>query len=125
MLWLAAQPAYSASLQPFASDGCSASPDGTLNQQTLWLHCCTAHDLAYWQGGTYQQRQAADKALEQCVRAIGEAEIAAVMLAGVRVGGSPLWPTRFRWGYGWPWPRFYKALSSEELEQVKHLQMAR
>ena len=36
------------------------------------------------------------------------------MLGGVRVGGSPYWPTQFRWGYGWPYPRGYQALSPDE-----------
>jgi len=43
------------------------------------------------------------------------------MLAGVRVGGTPLFPTSFRWGYGWGYPRGYKELSSEELQLVEQL----
>ena len=46
-------------------------------------------------------------------------EIAAIMLAGVRVGASPYWPTRFRWGYGWPYFRGYKPLSTSEKRAVK------
>lgn len=106
-------------LKPFSSDGCSAFPDGTFEQNQLWLKCCTAHDYAYWKGGTYQQRVEADKALRRCVAAVGEEEIALLMLAGVRVGGSPFLPTSFRWGYGWSYPRFYGELSKEELEQVQ------
>jgi hypothetical protein len=41
------------------------------------------------------------------------------MLAGVRVGGSPFWPTQFRWGYGWPYPHFYRELTEAEKAQVK------
>jgi hypothetical protein len=41
------------------------------------------------------------------------------MLAGVRVGGSPYFPTTYRWGYGWPYPRGYKPLSEEEIQEVK------
>jgi hypothetical protein len=40
------------------------------------------------------------------------------MFAGVRVGGSPYFPTPFRWGYGWSYPRGYGALSEQELAQV-------
>ncbi len=109
---------HSDELTPFTSDGCSAFPDGTLQQKTLWLSCCTAHDQAYWQGGTYLQRLDADLALRSCVSAIGQKEIALVMLAGVRVGGSPFIPTPFRWGYGWPYPRFYGELNNQELKQV-------
>ena len=43
------------------------------------------------------------------------------MLAGVRVGGSPYFPTSFRWGYGWPYPRWYRTLSESELKQIKLL----
>lgn len=108
-------------LNPFTSDGCSAFPDGTLTQQTLWLNCCTAHDLAYWQGGSYEQRQIADNDLKLCVEKVGEPKIAMLMLAGVRAGGTPLLPTSFRWGYGWSYPRFYGELSENELLQVKAL----
>jgi len=106
-------------LRPFASDACSAFPDGTPSQQTLWLHCCMEHDIAYWAGGTRRQRHAADAALKQCVAATGEPAIANLMLAGVRVGGTPYLPTSFRWGYGWPYPRGYKALSKSERDAVE------
>ena len=56
----------------------------------------------------------ADKELEHCVAQVGEPQIAALMLAGVRVGGSPYFPTTFRWGYGWPFPRLYKPLTEDE-----------
>ncbi|MFY8350521.1 hypothetical protein AAEU29_08320 [Pseudoalteromonas sp. SSM20] len=110
--------AYANQLKPFTSDGCSAFPDGTFEQNTLWLNCCVAHDLAYWQGGTYQQRKDADIELQECVAAVGEKQIANLMLAGVRVGGSPFFPTTFRWGYGWPYPKLYGELSKEEMAQV-------
>ena len=110
---------YAAELKPFASDGCSAFPEGTLKQKQLWAACCTLHDYAYWKGGTYTERKQADEALESCVAQVGEPEIAKLMLAGVRVGGSPFWPTSFRWGYGWPYPRFYGVLSQEELLEVR------
>jgi hypothetical protein len=108
-----------ATLHPFESDGCSSFPDGTFQQNELWLTCCIEHDYAYWKGGTYQERVVADETLRDCVTAVGEPEIASLMLAGVRVGGTPYLPTRFRWGYGWPFPRGYKALSEDEREQVK------
>lgn len=108
-------------LAPFMSDGCSAFPDGTSAQKTLWLKCCTEHDYDYWKGGSAEQRLASDRALKQCVAKAGEPTIAALMLAGVRVGGSPYLPTDFRWGYGWPFPRGYQALSKNEQQQVKKL----
>ncbi|MDX1678146.1 hypothetical protein [Arsukibacterium sp.] len=106
-------------IKPFKSDGCSLFPDGTREQNDLWLACCMAHDHAYWKGGTYQQRLLADKALEACVAKVGEPDIARLMLAGVRVGGTPFLPTTFRWGFGWPYPRGYKALSADEIKQIK------
>ncbi len=103
-----------ADLKDFTTDGCSSFPDGTIEQKALWKYCCVVHDYAYWQGGSYDQRKQADKALEVCVAQVGEPEIAKLMLAGVRVGGTPWLPTRFRWGYGWPWLRGYKPLNEEE-----------
>lgn len=119
--WLCAMPTLvlAAQLKPFTTDGCSSFPDGTRAQQSLWINCCIRHDYAYWKGGTQAQRLAADKALQSCVAQVGEPEIAALMLAGVRVGGSPYWPTSFRWGYGWPYPRGYQSLSQEEEVQVR------
>jgi len=90
-----------------------------MQQQTLWLNCCIKHDLSYWKGGTHQERLAADLSLEQCVASIGEPNVAKIMLAGVRVGGGPYLPTAYRWGYGWPFPRGYKALSAAENQQIK------
>lgn len=110
--------AQAGDLAPFTSDGCSVFPDGTYQQNQLWLSCCEAHDYAYWKGGTYQQRNLADQELQHCVGQVGEPGIAMIMLAGVRVGGNPYVPAKFRWGYGWPYLRGYKALSSEELAQV-------
>ncbi len=40
------------------------------------------------------------------------------MLAGVRVGGTPWLPTRFRWAYGWPFLRGYEEVDEVEAQQV-------
>ena len=106
-------------LKPFLSDGCSAFPDGTFKQNELWLACCYKHDFSYWKGGTRQERIDADKALEICVAETGEPEIAFIMLAGVTVGGTAFLPTKFRWGYGWSYPRYYGSLDESELLQVR------
>ena len=119
VLLLLASPALQADeLAPFTSDGCSVFPDGTAQQQSLWARCCIAHDLAYWKGGTQAEREAADHELQRCVSAVGEPGVADLMLAGVRVGGSPHWPTSFRWGYGWPWGRGYTPLTESDKAQV-------
>ncbi len=119
LLTIISSPVTASDLKPFKSDGCSSFPDGTLTQKNLWLSCCIEHDKAYWKGGTYADRKKADKALSACVTDIGEPEIARLMLAGVRVGGTPYLPTEFRWGYGWPYPRGYKPLTEEEQSEVQ------
>jgi hypothetical protein len=111
-------PLWSETLKPFTTDGCSLFPDGTYEQQSLWMECCIRHDIAYWQGGTQEQRLAADEALEACVSRVGEPEIAKLMLTGVRIGGSPYFPTWYRWGYGWPYKRGYAPLKEVEKRQV-------
>jgi len=114
--------ANASELKPFTSDGCSLFPDGTPEDSVLWLQCCIAHDKSYWRGGTYQQRVQADFALKNCVAQVGEPAVAQLMLAGVRVGGTPFLPTRFRWGYGWDYPRGYKALSDDEQKLANALE---
>lgn len=105
-------------IRSFTTDGCSAFLDGTPVKTDKWLDCCIRHDVAYWQGGSYAQRLNADLELEKCVVKAGEPEIAKIMLTGVRLGGSPFFPTPYRWGYGWPFPRGYQALTAEEKQQV-------
>ena len=111
--------AFAGDLAPFTSDGCSSFPDGTPANETLWLDCCIRHDLAYWKGGTEEERLAADLALQECVAKAGEPGIAKLMLQGVRAGGSPHYLTSYRWGYGWPFGRGYQSLTADELAQVK------
>ncbi|WP_425376050.1 hypothetical protein [Shewanella frigidimarina] len=108
-------------LTPFTSDGCSAFPNGTFEQSELWLACCQNHDYDYWKGGTFDERLTSDKALRACVTNVGQPQIALLMLAGVRVGGTPYLPTQFRWGYGWSYPRDYGALTDDEHQQVELL----
>ncbi|ABI71677.1 hypothetical protein [Shewanella frigidimarina] len=114
-------PAQADALTPFTSDGCSAFPNGTFEQSELWLACCQKHDYDYWKGGTFDERLASDKALRACVTNVGQPQIALLMLAGVRVGGTPYLPTQFRWGYGWSYPRDYGALTDDEHQQVELL----
>ena len=108
-------------LKAFQSDGCSSFPDGTLFEQNLWLGCCETHDYEYWKGGTSDQKEQSDKDLESCVSKVGEPTIAALMLTGVTIGGSPYIPTSYRWGYGWPYPKGYGKLTKIELQQIEEL----
>ncbi len=120
-LWLCLffNTANAAPLTPFISDGCSAFPEGTSQQNQLWLTCCTQHDYDYWKGGSYQERLNSDKRLRECVENLGKPFIGLLMQAGVFIGGSAFWPTEFRWGYGWPYLRIYGELTEEEKLQVE------
>ena len=108
-------------LNAFTTDGCTHFPDGTNVNANLWHHCCVAHDLKYWAGGSYTARLNADLALRSCVAATGHVETADLMFAGVRVGGSPYYPTPFRWGYGWQMIRGYWRLTADEQLEVERL----
>ena len=106
-------------IQPFATDGCSMFPDRSLLRKADWCTCCLAHDLAYWRGGTADERLKADQDLKDCVfAASGDAQLAELMHAGVRAGGGPYFLTPYRWGYGWPFGRMYEPLSADEEAQV-------
>lgn len=111
--------AHTEEIKPFVSDGCSRFPDGTMQAKKLWLQCCIEHDKKYWQGGTRKQRHDADLELRQCVKEVGKPLAAKIMHAGVVVGGSPYWPTKFRWGYGWSYLRGYKPLNQDEQKLVR------
>jgi len=107
-------------LSNFTSDGCSLFIDGTFENPELWKDCCLKHDIAYWQGGTREEREVADLAFKKCVeKKTGNSELAELMYQAVRTGGEPYFPTWYRWGYGWPLGRGYKELSPEEKELVQ------
>ncbi len=109
-------------IQPFSSDGCSLFPDASLITNEDWCECCVEHDIAYWQGGTEQQREAADLKLRQCVTdKTNNQALAKLMYEGVRFGGSPYFYNWYRWGYGWTYERKYQALSAVEQKQVELL----
>ena len=88
----------------FTTDGCSLWPDGT------WVDCCVDHDIAYWCGGSCEDRAHADATLRQCVTHRGSASMGTAMYVGVRAGGAPWLPFPFRWGYGWDWPHGYESV---------------
>jgi hypothetical protein len=106
-------------LKDFTSDGCSLFPDRSLINNKDWCDCCLEHDIAYWQGGTEEQRLEADRKLRDCVLAkTGDTVLAEAMYQGVRFGGSPWFYTWYRWGYGWGYERKYGALTLEEQRLV-------
>ncbi len=116
---LAAPAAAGADLRSFTSDGCSLFPDGTIKDRQKWCECCFQHDIAYWQGGTEEERKKADDELRNCVlERTKDKTLAETMYLGVRAGGHPVFPNWYRWAYGWPYGRGYKPLTDAEKEQV-------
>jgi hypothetical protein len=112
--------AYAADLRDFTSDGCSLFPDGSLKDRDLWCGCCFNHDIAYWQGGTKEERKSADEALRACVLERTNSQLLAkVMYDGVRAGGHPAFPAGYRWGYGWSYGRGYAPLTGREKQLVR------
>jgi len=107
------------SLSDFTSDGCSLFPDRSLINSDDWCECCLEHDIAYWQGGTEDQRKVADQVLRDCVlEKTGNQALAEAMYQGVRFGGSPYFYNWYRWGYGWSYQRKYQKISIEEQRLV-------
>jgi hypothetical protein len=96
----------------FETHGCTWWPDGNYHS------CWATHDLAYWHGGSWRDRLAADRELAACVLRVRGMGMAAVMYVGVRFGGAFFWPVPWRFGYGlerWRWfwglvPRFEQPL---------------
>lgn len=72
-----------------------------------WQGLCVRHDRAYHAGGSRADRAAADRALMAGVTLQGHPIIGFLMWCAVRVGGHPLLPLPWRWGYGWKFPRRY------------------
>lgn len=97
-------------LRSFYFDGCTAFPD-RLPGHTLY-EACLNHDIAYWLGGTEDERSAANAAFKQAVTTSGPAGrlLAPIMYAAVQYGGNN-WFSRTvigsNWGFGWnetaPW----------------------
>lgn len=95
---------------PKKSDGCTvlSKPYKWITGKKLSFRaCCMSHDEKYWYSGTKEQRQEADADLRECVKCSGNGKgcikrtilwvLSWVMYAAVRVFGSPLLPTPFRW----------------------------
>jgi hypothetical protein len=110
-----AEPPAPRGLRPFTTDGCSLFPDRDPVRNVSWRDCCVAHDMAYWRGGDEAERLHADEALRTCVaQRTGDARLAELMFQGVRAGGAAVFPTWYRWGYGWSYGRLYAPLTEAE-----------
>jgi len=112
---------YPDRLSAFTSDGCSSFPDGPLDDPQRWRNCCYTHDQAYWLGGAAAQRATADRELEICIAEVENEMLARAMWLAVRAGGSPYWPTTYRWAYGWPYTRGYRVVTDEERRLAESL----
>ena len=77
----------------FATDGCTGWVDGSLRE------CCVDHDIAYWCGGSADQRREADERFRACAEERSPGQSGLVYYA-VRIWGVPWLPTSWRWGYG-------------------------
>ncbi|MDG2088310.1 MAG: hypothetical protein P8J68_06190 [Arenicellaceae bacterium] len=87
-----------------------------------WCSCCYIHDIAYWMGGTEEQRLEVNPRLKACViEKITNKALVFLMYLGVRVGGSPYLNTSFRWGYGWEYARKYQPLTVLEQSRLDTL----
>ncbi len=105
-------------LRPFASDGCSMSPDGVPGSDREWVQCCVHHDVDYWLGGTEAEKEAADNELQRCIARKGYPEIGRLYRAFVKRFGGANSSQIFRWGYGWNYKRPYSPLSESEESMV-------
>ncbi len=110
---------YVTHIDPFTTDGCSVSPEGTPGDKSAWLHCCVEHDIAYWQGGSKSLKLKADRDLKSCIEDAGHKAIAKLYYYAVRAGGTPRLETSWRWGYGWPYKIGFNALTDEQLMSVQ------
>ncbi|MEJ2688828.1 MAG: dual specificity protein phosphatase family protein [Deltaproteobacteria bacterium] len=107
-------------LSNFTSDGCMLFPDGPISERGRWCECCLNHDIAYWRGGTKNDRLKADEELKACVlERTKDKTLSETMYLGVRAGGHPAFPTWYRWAYGWSYGRGYAPLTDSERRQVK------
>lgn len=120
ILLLAIGCASQSALKPFTSDSCSCWPEGYDNQKQ-WEKCCEEHDLAYWAGGSWEERLEADRKLKECVEQAGDTAVAQIMYFGVRAGGTAFLPFPWRWGYGWTHLRGYSPLTRREQKIVDGL----
>jgi hypothetical protein len=87
----------------FVTDGCTLWPD-TSWTGISWQACCIKHDMAYWCGGSSEQRRKADQALAQCVDDAYAAWLGPLMSTGTRAFAGRLIPAHWRWGYGHDYP---------------------
>jgi hypothetical protein len=108
------------SLKPFETDYCTLFPEGTAKQPELWKQCCFEHDLRYWFGGSFANRDVADTFLKQCVQEVAGSFWANAIYDGVRRGHSSPIKNRLHWGWGWTSERDNSPLTTDEKALIRH-----
>lgn len=98
---------------PFTTDGCSGGLSwlwrNLYRTPPPWEALCIEHDRLYWSGGSREKRREVDLWFWRQLMLHPDVPglwATAIWLA-VRIGGYPLLPLPWRWGYGWRWPRGY------------------
>lgn len=97
----------------FCTDGCTSVND--LDPE--FIHCCVSHDLAYYKGGTIQEKDKADASLRVCIQQSTsgfDLFSSSFGVATTDFGGEG----ETGWGYGWGSTRpskYHNTLSEEEL----------
>ena len=87
----------------FKQDGCTLFPDSIL--WSNFSQACLEHDIAYWYGGTEEERKVADQNFKSAVADSGKAGyvLQVPIYLGVRLF-SDTWLTKLfdaNWGFGW------------------------
>ncbi len=87
----------------FVFDGCTLFPERLLGLDLT--RACLEHDIAYWAGGTTEERRAADIVFKAAVAEAGRAGtiLAPLAYTGVHLFGDT-WLTKIfdaNWGFGW------------------------
>lgn len=109
--------AHANELNPFSTDSCTMWSEGTSSKPDQWKHCCVEHDLFFWAGGTYKEREIADLELKKCIEATGAKTQARMMYWGVVIGKfSPIKFSDRKWGNAWPWWKNYQKLNREHID---------
>ena len=87
-------------LNQFVTDGCSWWPDEW--KGVNYTACCVRHDIAYWVGGTLDQKFIADCELAICICKMVGWRMALTMFLGVQASLFPgsVFKMPWRWGYG-------------------------
>lgn len=108
-------------ISPFATDFCTAYPEGTSSQPNKWKHCCIEHDLYFWAGGNLSDRKIADQGLKTCVEKTGAKFQARLIYLGVSIGGrSPIKFKTKKWGNAWKGRNQYLTLDEVETSSLIH-----